>query len=788
MSGLDDRLDSDEYQSCAECGVAVDPLRAARVRLIAEQFHYFCSSRCADSFTPNDDAPPRASSKGPPKPPPAADLDVASGPPTGTVIQLRDALGEAAAKTQANTVTRAGKVPHGPGLSAVAAVEPTGAADAVRGLALQRPHRLEEPAAPQEKAVRQRAASNRTTKDLERWLGVTIALACLTIGLLLAKESALTDYLRATTLALGTAAYAVFSFVLEAREERRFSRLPAGLSLLALALALLGLFLMPEHWNDAASFAATSLAASAGTTLLLRRAFAPADAERRELRRWLDRPASRVHGETLETVEAATLRPGEEIVVHAGETVPADVTVAAGNAEIYPWREANTVHQVGPEDFVYAGARLASGQLRAVVRWTGADRHWERLTNDPTRRVDVHSPVVTLSQRLAFRGAPVLALIAVGAGPLFQGGPMHWALSALAAAGALLSPALHRLQALRAMQTVLRALGQGIVFRSADALDAAGRVSTAVFCARGTLLLGEPELSNIEPLAQSTTANEVLSLAAGAEQAQQHPAAVALMRAARARGVTPDAVRSPRHEQGLGVTAVAANGKSLVVGSRGLLLREQVSVARAEARITELEAMGRTVLLVALGNHLIGLLALQDGLRAGARAAVQHLLDAGIEPVLLSGDARKSCEALGRTIDIEHVRPEILPADRGREVERLTSGGAQVAVIGRSPIDEVALAAASLSVALPTPTTPNTDHDVELATEEVQKAALALRLAHNTRFNATRGLVILFGGTVGSVLAVVALSAPIAFVPIACFCFTLAAAALASGASEHRAS
>ena len=123
-------------------------------------------------------------------------------------------------------------------------------------------------------------------------------------------------------------------------------------------------------------------------------------------------------------------------------------------------------------------------------------------------------------------------------------------------------------------------------------------------------------------------------------------------------------------------------------------------MALAETKITDLEAMGRTVLLVALGGRLVGVVGLQDGLRPGARAAVQHLLDVGVEPVLLSGDARETCEALGRALDIDHIRPELLPAERGDEIRRLADGGAVVAVIGRSPADDASLAAADVSIAL----------------------------------------------------------------------------------------
>jgi P-type E1-E2 ATPase len=170
------------------------------------------------------------------------------------------------------------------------------------------------------------------------------------------------------------------------------------------------------------------------------------------------------------------------------------------------------------------------------------------------------------------------------------------------------------------------------------------------------------------------------------------------------------------------------------------MLRERVSVALAEARITDLEAMGRTVILVALGGKLVGLLGLQDGLRPGARAAVQHLLDVGIEPVLLSGDTRETCEALGRAVDIDHIRPEVLPSDRGQEIRRLSDGGAVLAVLGRSPNDDDALFAADVSVALGSAGSSSAEWSIQLASDDVRDGAFALRLAHGSRRNARVGL------------------------------------------------
>jgi len=234
-------------------------------------------------------------------------------------------------------------------------------------------------------------------------------------------------------------------------------------------------------------------------------------------------------------------------------------------------------------------------------------------------------------------------------------------------------------------------------------------------------------------------------------------------------------VRSPSVQLGLGVTAVAASGQALVVGTRGLMLRERISVASAEARISDLETMGRSVLLVALGGRLVGLVGLQDGLRPGARAAVQHLLDVNVEPVLLSGDARETCEAIGRALDIDHLRPEIPPNERGDEIRRLADGGAIVAVVGRSPADDGALAAADVSIALSAAGSSTAEWSVHLASDDVRDAAYAVRLAHDARHEARLGLALaLAPALIGSLLATLNL-VPVAVAPLFALAGTLAA-------------
>jgi P-type E1-E2 ATPase len=320
-----------------------------------------------------------------------------------------------------------------------------------------------------------------------------------------------------------------------------------------------------------------------------------------------------------------------------------------------------------------------------------------------------------------------------------------------------------------------QALAHGIVYKDAAGFDRAGRTDVAVVCSRGTVLMGEPEIVALEPLG-AFDEGRLIALAAGAETASTHPFASAILRGARARRQRPDNVRNATVHAGLGVTALASTGERLVVGSRALLLQEKVSIAVADARVTELEAQGRSVLLVALAGKLVGLVALQDGLRPGARPAVQRLLDARIEPVLLSGEARETCETIGRALDIDHVRPEVLPADRGAEVCALGEGGHVVAVLGHPANDDGALGAADVAIAMGAAGSSPGEWTVQLASDDVRDAALALSIARATRDRARRVFVIALAPLAAALFAIGFGLAPLEVAPVAAAAGVLVAA------------
>lgn len=491
-----------------------------------------------------------------------------------------------------------------------------------------------------------------------------------------------------------------------------------------------------------------------------------------------------IRGEASTEVEAAQVRPGEQVVVEAGDAVGVDGIVVAGDAEIAPWMDSPVVLTKREGDAVVAGATVISGRLRITATFTGGDRAWLKLGQSTVARVDVAAPLVALARRTVERGAPIAALLVGGAVYAMNGGWPEVVIAASAGAYAIAGFAAVAAAALAHARGHIAAQRRGIVYKDADAFDAAARAEIAVVCSRGTILLGEPEIVAVEAIVASSgrgsndggsspirTAPEgtarVLALAAGAEMASNDAFAAAILRASRARGVRPENVRSALVHSGLGITALAPNGDKVIVGSRAFLLQERVSVAIADARATELEAQGRSVLLVALGERLVGLLALQDGLRPGARAAVQRLHDARIEPVFLSGEARDTCETIARALDIEHVRPEILPADRGAEVRALADGGRIVAAVGHPSSDDGALGAADVSVAMTAAGAAPGEWGVALASDDVRDAALALTVPRACRERAKTAALI--GGVAQGVclLGVAFGAAPPVLVPVA---------------------
>jgi Cu+-exporting ATPase len=736
---------------CPACRKPIDALRAGQVAILDGQFRYFCDAKCKAEYVDVVSKRPTLN-EALTQQPPAVQSGVRSTPapePEPEPAAVEEPPPPPASEPPAEEPEPSFPAPSKPGSDPVIELSPK----TQRSPSEENEEEEEEKEAEPE-GEKEEEAPPISTPKAEREEDPSLLAAAPFVGTVLgilsgavslAGEGA--SFVR-LPLALAAGAVLVGTRALQKREPGEPSPLVLIVPVVVGACAaIIGSVTSSPHADAHAAFVGLAAASALLTDVLLARARKDVAAARARTRVALAVKARVVRGEG--TLEETQIKPGEQVVVEAGETIAVDGIVAAGDADVAPWLESPALIRKGEGDAVVAGAVVVSGRLRINTTFAGGDRAW-------LRRIDLNAPLVHFARRAVERGAPIAAGIVAAAVYADNGSWLDvndspasagLALGAFAAVGAA---------GLAHARGHAAAQQRGIVYKDAAAFDAAARADVAVLCSRGTVLLGEPEIVAVEPITKdgvvsnlvwrsepristrssqppSPEIHRVLALAAGAEMSSSHPFASAILREARARGVRPENVRSALGHSGLGVTALAANGDRVIVGSRAFLLQEKVSVAIADARTSALEAEGRSVLLVALGGRLVGLLALQDGLRAGARAAVQRLHDARIEPVLLSGESRDTSETIGHSLDIEHVRPEILPADRGAEVRALSDDGRVVACVGHAATDDGALGAADVSIAMEAAGAAPGEWAVALASDDVRDAALALTVPRAAR-------------------------------------------------------
>jgi Cu+-exporting ATPase len=242
----------------------------------------------------------------------------------------------------------------------------------------------------------------------------------------------------------------------------------------------------------------------------------------------------------------------------------------------------------------------------------------------------------------------------------------------------------------------------GVLIRDGAAIQTLEAANVIVFDKTGTVTRGAPELTEIR-LADGTTEEEVLRLAAALEDVSEHPLGAAVTSAARQRGIPLPVVARFEAIPGLGVVG-HADDQRVLVGSRRLMTRNEVRVDELEADATELESRGRTVMFVAVDGRASGLLAVADRIKDDSREAVRVLHELGIETVMLTGDNERTAAAVAEEAGIDDVRAGLLPADKVEAIQQLQESGRIVAMVGDGINDAPSLIQADVGIAIGTGT------------------------------------------------------------------------------------
>jgi P-type Cu+ transporter len=244
---------------------------------------------------------------------------------------------------------------------------------------------------------------------------------------------------------------------------------------------------------------------------------------------------------------------------------------------------------------------------------------------------------------------------------------------------------------------------RGILIKNGEALERGKKIDVVVFDKTGTLTEGKPKVVDILTCKATMSADELLALAASVERFSEHPLAQAVVLAAREKNLPSKEVHDFVNLAGKGVRARIGDA-TVMVGSIRLLLEYGVPLTHNCDTIDKHEADGRTIIAVAYDHEPVGVIAVSDSLKEGARAAIERLRAERIETVMITGDNRRTAESIAKEIGIDRVFAEVLPQDKAEQVRKLQEKGRHVAFVGDGINDAPALVQADLGIAIGTGT------------------------------------------------------------------------------------
>ncbi|GBR06702.1 cadmium-translocating P-type ATPase [Asaia siamensis] len=409
--------------------------------------------------------------------------------------------------------------------------------------------------------------------------------------------------------------------------------------------------------------------------------------------------ANRVEEDRIIVCPVASLRSGDVFLLRPGEAVPVDGEVIDGETEINESMltgEANPVLRRSG-DTIYAGTLNTTGILRARATSLGADTALARIVALVSRAQGSKAPIQRLADRVSAVFVPTIIVIALLT--FFIGwavtGSMSWSLVSAISVLVIACPCSLGLATPTALMVGTgKAASVGILFRNAEALERACRLTVLAFDKTGTITLGEPCVHDILPSADMT-AEALLTLAAALEVNSEHPLGRAIVAEAKARGLDrPMSFERFRAVPGKGIEAWLGEDRYLI-GTNGYLVSEEV--VGASEIVPESAA---TQAFVARNGSCLGVITLTDRIRPEAGAIMDWLHESNIRSVMLTGDSQVMAETIAKEVGIDQILASLRPEGKVAAIEALRGPGQVIGMTGDGINDAPALAAADISIAI----------------------------------------------------------------------------------------
>ncbi len=436
-------------------------------------------------------------------------------------------------------------------------------------------------------------------------------------------------------------------------------------------------------------------------------------------------------------IPADAVVPGDLIAVRPGERIPVDGTVTEGGSHVDESMISGEPIAVrkAPGDEVVGGTVNQTGAFRYRATRVGSDTVLAQIIRLIESAQAGKPPIQRLADQIAAMFVPIVMGVALVTFLTWLWlGPDPSLRYAFVAAVSVLLIACPCAMGLATPTAIMVATGRGaamgVLFRRGAALENLARVDRVVLDKTGTVTEGHPALTDL--VAYGATEDEALSLAAAVERHSEHPIAAAILQAAQNRGVTPPDAEQVQAVPGFGIEA-QIDDKRVAVGAERFMGQLGVSLEAAADLATRLAEEEKSPLYLAADRTLIAVLAVADPIKVSSREAVSRLRALGLKVTMLTGDDRRTAEAIARQAGIDGAMAEVLPAAKAAEVERLQGRGHMVAFVGDGINDAPALAQANVGIAIGT----GTDIAVEageviLMSGDLMGVADAITLARRT--------------------------------------------------------
>lgn len=435
---------------------------------------------------------------------------------------------------------------------------------------------------------------------------------------------------------------------------------------------------------------------------------------------------------------------GDTIIVKPGQRIPVDGKIIEGFSAVdesaITGESIPVEKQVG--DTVIGATVNKSGYFRMTATRVGKDTTLSQIIALVEEAGASKAPIAKLADKVSGVFVPVVITIAVLAAVIwFVAGnqPFSFALSIGIAVLVISCPcALGLATPTAIMVGTGKGAEYGILVKSAESLEIAHQVQTVVLDKTGTLTEGKPVVTDVV-LAKGILRNRLLKQAAAVEALSEHPLAEAIVAYAKEKEVAFEKAENLTATAGQGVEADVA-GKHILAGNLKMMQERGIQLGEWEAKAVELAEAGKTPLFFAENETFLGIVALADTLKPTSKAAVDAFHQMGIEVVMLTGDNKRTAEAIAKELDIQ-VIAEVLPQDKEREVRRLQEQGKKVAMIGDGINDAPALMRADVGVAIGAGTDVAMESaDIILMKSDLMDAVTAIELSHATIRNIKENL------------------------------------------------